>query len=87
MGMLGSASVAGFILPYADFDQLAHAVVNRQRDTGRQSDIQQSEYDNQKPFHSFCKYSKCLVDRKAKKTINMFKILIFRVCYEGKVNV
>ena len=73
--MLGSASVAGFILPYADFDQLAHAVVNRQRDTGRQSDIQQSEY------------SKCLVDRKAKKTINMFKILIFRVCYEGKVNV
>ena len=25
MGMLGSASVAGFILPYADFDQLAHA--------------------------------------------------------------
>ena len=59
MGMLGSASVAGFILPYADFDQLAHAVVNRQRDTGRQSDIQQSEYDNQKPFHSFCKYSKC----------------------------
>ena len=32
-------------------------------------------------------YSKCLVDRKAKKTINMFKILIFRVCYEGKVNV